>query len=355
MRKSSSLLSVRHLIHGSAGTAVSTWSPDTAAVGDIFRLCRFRKFGPLSKGDRKMGDTEKFQIASIADRMVAESQKLSFHPVGPEGCKVELPSRHICLEIMQQIRSILFPGYFQLAEFSENGMVFHVGAVLDRIAIGLKEQIRRGFCFDCGGEGNFQQCEQRAETITSAFLDRIPDVMALLAEDVQAAYNGDPAAKSPGETIFCYPGIFAITNHRIAHELFVLGVPVIPRIISENAHSVTGIDIHPGARIGKSFFIDHGTGVVIGETAVIGDRVRIYQGVTLGAKSFPLDEKGNPVKGIDRHPVIEDDVVIYAGATILGRITVGARSVVGGNVWLTQSVPPDSSISQSKELKSTRQ
>jgi serine O-acetyltransferase len=170
----------------------------------------------------------------------------------------------------------------------------------------------------------------------------------MLSDDVQAAYEGDPAAKSPSETIFCYPGIFAITNHRVAHELYRLGVPVIPRIISENAHSVTGIDIHPGARIGRSFFIDHGTGVVIGETAIIGDRVRIYQGVTLGAKSFPLDEKGAPIKGIDRHPIIEDDVVIYAGATILGRITVGARSVVGGNVWLTQGLPPDSSISQGK-------
>ena len=158
--------------------------------------------------------------------------------------------------------------------------------------------------------------------------------------------------KSPGETILCYPGVFAITNHRIAHELYKLGVPVIPRIISEDAHSATGIDIHPGARIGKKFFIDHGTGVVIGETTIIGDRVRIYQGVTLGAKSFPLDEKGNPIKGIDRHPIIEDDAIIYAGATILGRITIGARSVIGGNVWLTESVAPDSSISQGREPRS---
>jgi serine O-acetyltransferase len=175
--------------------------------------------------------------------------------------------------------------------------------------------------------------------------------MHLLIEDVQAAFQGDPAAQSPSETIFCYPGIYAITNHRIAHELYKLGVPVIPRIVSENAHTITGIDIHPGAKIGRSFFIDHGTGVVIGETAIIGNRVRIYQGVTLGAKSFPLDEKGNPVKGVDRHPIIEDDVVIYAGATILGRITVGARSVIGGNVWLTQSVPPDSSLSQGRDVK----
>ena len=299
-----------------------------------------------------MGNTERSRITSIAERMVAQSQTLTFYPVAPEGCKIELPSRNSCLDAMQQLRSILFPGYFRLAEYSEDGMIFHVGAILDRVAIDLQEQIRRGFCFVCGGEGNLKQCEERAETITREFLDRIPEVMCLLAEDVQAAYDGDPAAKSPGETIFCYPGIFAITNHRVAHELFKLGVPVIPRIISENAHSIAGIDIHPGARIGRSFFIDHGTGVVIGETAIIGDRVRIYQGVTLGAKSFPLDENGNPMKGIDRHPIIEDDVVIYAGATILGRIKVGARSVIGGNVWLTHSVPPDSSISQGKELKS---
>jgi serine O-acetyltransferase len=302
-------------------------------------------------GDWEMSDAGKNPITPIANRMVSASQKLSFHPYGPMGCKVELPSRDSCLDIMKQLRSVLFPGYFQPSEFSEEGILFHVGAILDRVAINLKEQIRRGFCFNCSGEGDLGQCSDRADQITRAFLERIPDVMLLLAEDVQAAYDGDPAAKSPGETIFCYPGIFAVTNHRIAHELYKLGVPIIPRIISENAHSVTGIDIHPGAAIGRSFFIDHGTGVVIGETAIIGNRVRIYQGVTLGAKSFPLDEKGIPVKGIARHPIIEDDVVIYAGATILGRITVGARSVIGGNVWLTESVPPDSSVSQRREQK----
>ena len=298
-----------------------------------------------------MDELKKPSINETAKRMVEASRKLSFHPHSPNNCSAELPSRNMCIDIMQQLRSFLFPGFFRFSEFSEEGMVFHIGAGLDRIAINLKEQIRRGFCFTCHDEGDLKQCTNRAEIITNSFIKRIPDVMLMLIDDVQAAYEGDPAAKSPSETIFCYPGIYAITNHRIAHELYRLGVPVIPRIISENAHSITGIDIHPGARIGKSFFIDHGTGVVIGETSIIGDRVRIYQGVTLGAKSFPLDEKGNPIKGVDRHPVIEDDVVIYAGATILGRITVGARSVIGGNVWLTQSVPPDSSISQGKELK----
>jgi serine O-acetyltransferase len=292
-----------------------------------------------------MNGAGKYPIEEVARRLVQAAEKLSFHPGVPECCKVELPSRDECLEIVRRLRSILFPGYFGLSEYSEEGFLFQTGAILDHIAIKLQEQIRRGFCFVCENGLDPQQCDKRAEHITRDFLSKLPDIMLLLGEDVLAAYSGDPAAKSPSETIFCYPGIFAITNHRIAHELYKLGVPIVPRIISENAHSATGIDIHPGARIGKSFFIDHGTGVVIGETAIIGDRVRIYQGVTLGAKSFPLDEKGAPVKGIDRHPIIEDDVVIYAGATILGRITMGARSVIGGNVWLTQSVPPGSSIS----------
>ncbi|HSW40707.1 MAG TPA: serine O-acetyltransferase EpsC [Acidobacteriota bacterium] len=298
-----------------------------------------------------MDDAWNNSITKIAGRLVEANKRLNFHPYAPGGCKVELPSHGSCLEIMQKLRSIIFPGYFQLAEYSEEGMIYHVGAILDGIRISLREQVRRGFCFACECKCDPSWCEERAEKIMETFLDRLPEVKLLLGEDVQAAYDGDPAAKSPGETIFCYPGIFAITNHRIAHELYRLEVPIIPRIISESAHSVTGIDIHPGARIGGRFFIDHGTGVVIGETAIIGSRVRVYQGVTLGAKSFPLDEKGIPIKGIDRHPVIEDDVVVYAGATILGRITVGARSVIGGNVWLTHSVPPDSSISQGMELK----
>jgi serine O-acetyltransferase len=166
--------------------------------------------------------------------------------------------------------------------------------------------------------------------------------------DVRAAFEGDPAATSPDETIFCYPGIQAIANFRIAHELYRLDVPLLPRMITEHAHSITGIDIHPGATIGEKFFIDHGTGVVIGETCRIDNRVRIYQGVTLGAKSFPLDEGGNPIKGIPRHPIVEDDVIIYGGATILGRVTIGRGSTIGGNVWLTHSVPPGSRITQAQ-------
>jgi serine O-acetyltransferase len=171
---------------------------------------------------------------------------------------------------------------------------------------------------------------------------------AILDTDIQAAYQGDPAARSADETLFCYPGVTAIIQHRIAHELHALAVPLIPRMISELAHSAPGIDIHPGAHIGPSFFIDHGTGVVIGETAAIGQRVRIYQGVTLGARGFPSDEGGHLVKGLPRHPIVEDDVVIYAGATILGRITIGKGATIGGNVWLTRSVPPGGVVTQAR-------
>jgi serine O-acetyltransferase len=178
------------------------------------------------------------------------------------------------------------------------------------------------------------------------FAARLPSVRALLETDAWAAFDGDPAARSPDEAVFCYPGMLAILHHRMAHELDVLGVPLIPRMISELAHSATGIDIHPSAQIGSSFFIDHGTGAVIGETCLIGDRVRLYQGVTLGARSFPLDGEGRPIKGVPRHPVVEDDVVIYAGATILGRITIGRGSSIGGNVWVTSSLPPRTHVSQ---------
>ena len=176
------------------------------------------------------------------------------------------------------------------------------------------------------------------------FIQALPEIRHLLALDSKAAYTGDPAAVSYGETIFCYPSMRMMTNYRVAHELYKLGVPLIPRIITEMAHSETGIDIHPGAQIGESFFMDHGTGIVIGATCIIGNNVKVYQNVTLGAKSFPLNENGNPIKGIPRHPIIEDNVVIYAGATILGRITIGQDSIIGGNVWLTESVPPNSRV-----------
>ena len=209
--------------------------------------------------------------------------------------------------------------------------------------------MRRGIAF--AERHDFETCAHctaRATEVTRALLERLPEVRRKLATDVEAAYQGDPALKIKDEAIFSYPGVLAVTNQRIARELYALDVPLIPRMITEHAHTLTGIDIHPGARIGDSLFIDHGTGIVIGETAVIGNNVRIYQGVTLGAKSFPLDERGIPIKGIDRHPIVEDDVVIYAGATILGRVVIGRGSSIGGNVWLTHGVPPGSRVTQAE-------
>ncbi len=257
------------------------------------------------------------------------------------------PSRDQVIQLVENLRSVLFPGYFGPTDLTAETVRYHVGMTLETIRQSLENQIKRGLCFSCRDDFGFcpeGECDHSAREITQAFLLRIPHIRQLLATDVQAAYEGDPAATSVDETIFCYPGVFAITNQRIAHELHVLGVKIIPRMMTEYAHTLTGIDIHPGARIGESFFIDHGTGVVIGETCRIGKKVRIYQGVTLGAKSFPLDENGRPIKGIDRHPIVEDDVIIYAGATILGRITIGRGATIGGNVWLTQSVPPGSRI-----------
>jgi serine O-acetyltransferase len=230
---------------------------------------------------------------------------------------------------------------------SAEGLAYYVGRTLDASLDAIETQVRVALLFNCEhGETHCESCALRASDTTHEFAARLPALRTLLGDDARAAYEGDPAATSPDETVFSYAGMTAITYHRIAHELHRLGVPLIPRIISELAHAATGIDIHPGARIGPRFFIDHGTGVVIGETCIIGEHVRLYQGVTLGAKSFPTDERGNPIKGMPRHPIVEDDVVIYAGATVLGRITIGRGSSVGGNVWLTESVPPGSHVSQ---------
>jgi len=264
--------------------------------------------------------------------------------------EVPMPSLDDLKDIMELLRSVLFPGYFKNSEIHGEIVGYYTGAKLDRIYRGLAEQIKRGFCFSCPevSESDCGDCEERARTITEHFIEQLPEIRRLLALDAKAAYFGDPAAQSVSETIFCYPSILAMTYHRIAHELYKLEVPIIPRIISEMSHSKTGIDIHPGATIGEFFFIDHGTGTVIGETCIIGNNVRIYQGVTLGAKSFPLDENGNPIKNIPRHPVLEDHVTIYSGATVLGRVTIGEGSEIGGNVWLTESIPPQTKIMQPK-------
>lgn len=265
--------------------------------------------------------------------------------------EVPMPSVQALADIIEGLRAVLFPGYFGHSDLTPRNLRYHVGAGLDRTLGALCEQIKRGYCFYCSAEElTCSECDARATRITSAFAARLPEVQALLSTDVQAAFAGDPAARHPGETVFCYPSVTAMTHYRLAHELHRLGVPLIPRMITEFSHSATGIDIHPGATIGPSFFMDHGTGIVIGETTIIGRDVRVYQGVTLGAKSFPLDEHGNPLKGMPRHPVVEDGVTIYAGATILGRITIGRGAVIGGNVWVTTPVPPGATITQGRPV-----
>jgi serine O-acetyltransferase len=262
-----------------------------------------------------------------------------------------LPSREALADIVDDLRSVLFPAHFGPPDLSEDGMRYYIRQRLDAAVLALEEQVRCGLLFTCAhadGIGDCGVCTRRAADVTREFVARLPEVRTLLGSDVRAAYEGDPAASSSDEAVFCYPGITAVTYYRLAHQLYELGVPLTARIITEIAHSVTGIDIHPGARIGGSFFIDHGTGVVIGETCVIGERVRLYQGVTLGARSFPTDERGRPIKGTLRHPIVEDDVTIYSNATILGRITIGRGSSIGGNVWLTRAVPPGSHISQAR-------
>jgi len=263
--------------------------------------------------------------------------------------EMPMPSVERLDEVMDLLRTILFPGYFGHSELTTGTMHYYIGSSIDKITRLLAEQITRGFCYACppGRKLNCAKCEIKSLDHTEQFIARLPYIRDMLSMDVHGAFIGDPAAKSPGEIIFCYPSIKALTNQRLAHELYKMDIPLIPRIITEIAHSATGIDIHPGAEIGESFFMDHGTGIVIGETSIIGNNVRIYQGVTLGAKSFPLDSKGNPIKGIPRHPIVEDDVIIYSGATILGRIRIGKGAVIGGNVWITQDVPAGSRILQS--------
>jgi serine O-acetyltransferase len=285
-------------------------------------------------------------LTAVVDAICDSRGDLPVPARGP-GRRGLLPSRDVVVSIVEALRTVLFPGYFGVSDLTEDSLRYHVGATLDRVQRLLQEQIWRGYCFACEKDASqCGECEGRARDTTVAFFRSLPDVRRLLGTDVRAAYEGDPAARSPDEAIFCYPGLTAVTWYRLAHELHRLEVPLIPRIVTEHAHSLTGIDIHSGASIDERFFIDHGTGVVIGETCVIGRRVRLYQGVTLGARSFPLDEHGRPIKGVPRHPVVEDDVIIYSGATVLGRVTIGRGATIGGNVWLTRDVAPGSRVMQ---------
>ena len=257
-----------------------------------------------------------------------------------------LPSGKALEEIIDLSRSIIFPGYFGRSNINKHTIRYHLGMAVEKLSKLLEDQILAGLCFSCpkSGKGENTACKLTAKDMAFRLIERLPEIRRVLATDVEAAFNGDPAAENFGEIISCYPVIKALTNYRIAHELHLIGVPLIPRIISEMAHSETGIDIHPAASIGNHFTIDHGTGVVIGATCIIGNNVKLYQGVTLGAKSFPCDENGNPIKGIPRHPILEDGVIVYSNATILGRITIGRGSVVGANIWVTEDLEPNSKV-----------
>ena len=258
-----------------------------------------------------------------------------------------LPSSKELEEIIELTRSILFPGFYGMTSVNIQTIRYRIGVDTERLYKLLCRQVMAGLCFNedchCDNAADTRRClQEEAEKIAENIILKLPKLRKILSTDVQAAFDGDPAAANLGEVIDCYPAIKALTNYRLAHELVLENVPLIPRMIAEMAHSETGIDIHPAATIGTHFTIDHGTGVVIGATCVIGNHVKLYQGVTLGAKSFPLDKEGKPIKGIPRHPILEDDVIVYANATILGRITIGKGAVIGANVWVTRDMKPRS-------------
>lgn len=291
-------------------------------------------------------------LAQTVDKLSeSESYKGLFHQHTDGN---PLPSGKVLQQIVELTRAIIFPGYFGISNVNSRTLKYHIGIYIEQLFEQLTEQILAGLCFAGDGQedGYYTgQLRQQAAEKAAGFIATLPEMRHILATDVEAAYNGDPAAHSFSEVISCYPAIRAISNYRMAHRLLCLGVPLIPRIITEMAHSETGIDIHPGAQIGHHFTIDHGTGVVIGETCIIGNNIKLYQGVTLGAKSFPLDADEKPIKGIPRHPILEDDVIVYSNATILGRITIGRGAIVGGNIWVTEDVPAGARIVQTKAKK----
>ncbi|NER61459.1 serine acetyltransferase [Pseudomonas sp. MAFF212428] len=282
------------------------------------------------------------QLRSARDQWRSRNGRSS----GEQGGR-ELPSREAMRQILEQLCGALFPMRLGPVDLREESEDFYVGHTLDAALTALLAQARLELRYAARqGKAESLEIDAQALRLIQDFGAALPGLRTVLDSDVLAAYHGDPAARSVDEVLLCYPGVLAVIHHRLAHHLYRAGLPLLARISSELAHSATGIDIHPGAQIGPSFFIDHGTGVVIGETAIIGERVRIYQAVTLGAKRFPADESGQLQKGQPRHPIVEDDVVIYAGATILGRITIGKGSTIGGNVWLTRSVAPGSNLTQ---------
>ncbi len=286
------------------------------------------------------------KLAKIMERIVASYDEAT--PKIHHLDRMPLPSREDAAAILEAIEEVIYPGYYSGGGVTHQGIIYRVQERVGWLFEHLRDQITRGFRHMRDLDRGLSLTDDAmAEQCAYSFLESIPRLRRMLADDIQAAYEGDPAAHCIDEIILSYPATYAITAYRAAHELHSLGVPLLPRMLTELAHSRTGIDIHPGAQIGESFFIDHGTGVVIGETTVIGDNVKLYQGVTLGALSFPRDEKGRLIRGKKRHPTIENNVVIYAGATILGGdTTIGEGSIIGGNVWLTESVPPGSRVVQ---------
>ena len=284
-----------------------------------------------------------------AVEMLADRQSIS-NMCHMRLCGEPLPSQQAVRSIIDLTRMILFPGFFGSEGVNSYNLEYVIGIRCEELNNILTNQITAALALqkDCGEAIDLPRLEKEAADISMRLIGQLPEMRRVLHTDVSAIYRGDPAAASHEEVIYCYPSIRAITNYRIAHALHVMGVPVLPRMISEMAHSETGIDIHPGATIGEYFAIDHGTGVVIGATAIIGKNVKIYQGVTLGAKSFDCDPDGNPIKGIARHPIIGDDVVIYSNASILGRITIGNGAVIGGNIWVTEDIAPGEKLIQAK-------
>jgi serine O-acetyltransferase len=282
-------------------------------------------------------------LAPITQRIVATYGECgAIHHLGHS----PLPSYREVVDILADLREILYPGFGRRQNLHLSNVAYHVGDLIDSLHDRLGQQIARAFYYDCQSDERETELRIKAQAIVVRFLETIPELRLIIAEDVQAAYDGDPAAKGHDEIVFCYPGVAAVTVYRLAHELHRLGVPLIPRMMTEYAHGKTGIDIHPAATIGHRFFIDHGTGVVIGETTEIGDDVKLYQGVTLGALSFARDqETGQIVRDTKRHPTIEDGVVIYANATILGGETViGHHSVIGSSAWVTRSIAPYTTV-----------
>ncbi len=267
------------------------------------------------------------------------------HNIRQDGPTRRAPSRDVLETVMNGLVEALFPRHYGQSDLDTENIDYFVGNTLNFALNALLEQVHRGQLF-VSDEQVTEETLHRAADLTREFASQLPDIRGLLVSDLRAAFVGDPAATSFPEILIGYPGMIAIIHHRIAHVLHGLGASLVARLIAEIAHARTGIDIHPGATLGPSFFIDHGTGVVIGETAIVGERVRIYQAVTLGARHFPTDHEGKVIKGNARHPIVEDDVIIYAGATILGRIVVGQGSTIGGNVWLTEDVPPNSFVTQ---------